>query len=347
MELHQLEAFSAVMSTGSMTGAARLLRRSQPGVTRTIQDLEQEIGYALFDRKGPRVSTTTRAFLLYDEVERSLIGLDAIRASARAIGRDEPMPLRIVATPALAAALAPRAIAKLAQTPGHEHTRGDTQLRSVSTEQAVRALLSRAADVGIATLPLDHAALDVHYIIDAPCVAVLHRDDPLAQHAVLPLARLAGQPVATLANRYRLRNRIDRAFGQAGIALHVTLETNASLNAMMAAQQRLGVAIVDPVTAFGLRLADLEVRPLDVSIPFLYGVVTLSGRPRTGAVDVLIETLVDVSHTLLPGAVRHAASQHGALVAHDRADSADSADSTGDSTSTSSSSAHRGTGVSA
>ncbi|MDQ0625933.1 LysR family transcriptional regulator [Paraburkholderia graminis] len=345
MELHQLEAFSAVMSTGSITGAARLLRRSQPGVTRTIQDLEQEIGYALFERKGPRVSPTSRAFLLYDEVERSLIGLDAIRASARAIGRNEPLPLRIVATPALAAALAPRAIAQLGHAHPEEHTRGDTQLRSASAEQVVQALLSRAADIGIATLPLDHAALDVHYIIEAPCVAVLHRDDPLAQEAILPLARLAGQPVATLANRYRLRNRIDRAFGQAGVALHVALETNASLNAMMAAQQKLGVAIVDPVTAFGLRLADLEVRPLDVSIAFLYGVVTLSGRPRSGAVDAMIETLADVSHALLPSAVRHAASQHGALVAHDRAECTDHADSAGEHTR--SSSTHRDPGVSA
>src|SRR6266702_833408 len=275
MELHQLEAFSAVMSDGSMNGAARLL------------------------------------------------GLAAIRASARAIGRDEPMPLRVVATPALAAALAPRALAKLTQGGAQGSERIDTQLRSASAEQVVQALLSRAADIGIATLPLDHAALDVHYIIEAPCVAVLHRDDPLAQDSVLRLERLAGRPVATLANRYRLRNRIYRAFDQAGIALHVTLETNASLNAMMAAQEKLGVAIVDPVTAFGTRLADVEVRPLDVPIPFLYGVVTLSGRPHTGEIDALIETLADVSHALLPGAVRHAASRHGALVAHDRTDSAD------------------------
>jgi len=333
MELHQLEAFSAVMSTGSITGAARLLGRSQPGVTRMIQDLEQEIGYALFDRKGPRVTPTRRAFLLYDEVERSLIGLDAIRASARAIGRDESMPLRVVATPALAAALAPRALAQLAQ--GHAHTAA--QLRSASAEQVVQALLSRAADVGIATLPLDHAALEVHYIIEAPCVAVLHCDDPLAQHAVLPLAELAGRPVATLANRYRLRNRIDRAFDQAGIELHVALETNASLNAMMAAQGNLGVAIVDPATAFGMRLADVEVKPLDVSIPFLYGVVTPSGLPRTAEVHAMIDALADVSRALLPGAVRHAASRHGALVAHDRADNADDATS----------STHRDTGVTA
>ncbi|MCC8402271.1 LysR family transcriptional regulator [Paraburkholderia sp. MMS20-SJTN17] len=328
MELHQLEAFSAVMSSGSMTGAARLLSRSQPAVTRAVQDLEQEIGYALFDRKGPRVTPTSRAFLLYSEVERSLVGLDTIRASARAIGRDEPTPLRVVATPALAAALAPRALAKLARDHPPGRSRVDTQLRSVSAEQVAQALLSRAADIGIATLPLDHAALDVHYIIETPCVAVLHRDHPLARHAVLPLACLDGQPVATLGNRYRLRNRIDRAFDQASLALHVVLETNASLSAMMAAQEKLGVAIVDPVTAFGMRVGDVEVKALDTAIPFLYGVVTLSGRLRSTEVDAMIETLAQVSHELLPGAVRHAASQHGALVAHDRTSGADNSSDT-------------------
>nr|WP_282960456.1 aldo/keto reductase [Burkholderia cenocepacia] len=52
MELHQLEAFSAVMSAGSVTGAGELLGRSQPAVTRQIQELEADLGYALFDRHG-------------------------------------------------------------------------------------------------------------------------------------------------------------------------------------------------------------------------------------------------------------------------------------------------------
>lgn len=53
MEIRQLEAFAAVMTTGSVTGAARLLERSQPAITRLVQELEAEIGYALFARSGP------------------------------------------------------------------------------------------------------------------------------------------------------------------------------------------------------------------------------------------------------------------------------------------------------
>ena len=308
MELHQLEAFSAVISAGSITGAGRLLGRSQPSVTRAIQDLELELGYALFDRKGPRVTPTQRAFLLYAEVERSLVGLDAIRASARAIGLDEARPLRVAATPSLAAALVPRALARSGAP-------ADTHLRSAAAEHVVDALLSRAVDVGIATLPLAHGDIDLHYVIEAPCVAVLRNDDPLAQVPSLSLAQLAPRGLATVANRYRLRRGIDRAFEAAGLRAHVVLESNASLNAMMAAQAGLAIAIVDPATAFGTPVAGITTRALDVDIPFFYGVFSAAGRPLRQDAKALIEAIEAVSVDLLPGAKRHGAERHDALLA--------------------------------
>jgi DNA-binding transcriptional LysR family regulator len=310
MELHHLEAFSAVMSAGSMTGAGRLVGRSQPGVTRMIQELEQEIGYPLFDRKGPRVTPTRRAFLLYEEVERSLVGLDTIRASARTIGLDAPTPLRVAATPALAAALVPRALATLAR---HEAPL-DVQLRSASAEYVVQALLARSVEVGIATLPLDHGTLALHYIVEAPCVAVVHRDHPLAGPGVLALQDIAAHPVVTVANRHRLRRRIDAAFADAGLQPLIALETNASLNAVMAAHAKLGVALVDPATAFGTRIADTVVRQIDAHIPFLFGVVTLPGKPLTGDASHLVEALARVCVDLLPDSVQHAATQHDVLM---------------------------------
>ena len=84
MELRQLEAFAAVMSTGSVTAAGRLLGRSQPAISRLLQELEAEIGYPLFARSGPRVTPTEQGFLLYDDVERALTSLQQIRGRADA-----------------------------------------------------------------------------------------------------------------------------------------------------------------------------------------------------------------------------------------------------------------------
>ena len=71
VDLRQLEAFAAVMSAGSVTGAGQMLGRSQPTVTRLIQ----ELAFALFERSGPKVTPTQKAFMLWAEVDSALQGV--------------------------------------------------------------------------------------------------------------------------------------------------------------------------------------------------------------------------------------------------------------------------------
>jgi DNA-binding transcriptional LysR family regulator len=308
MELHQLEAFSAVMSAGSVTGAGELLGRSQPAVTRQIQELEADLGYALFDRHGPRVTPTRRAFLLYEEVERSLIGLRAIDARARAIGSEIAQPVRIAATPALAATIVPAALAALPDDAHAPHY----QLRSESAEHVVHEVLAGTADVGVVTLPMAHAGLDVHWIAQTPCVAVLAAGDPLAAKPRIALRDLARRRIVTVANRHRLRQRIDAAFAAARVESRVFIETNASLNAVMAARAGVGIGIV------ALPVDGVVARPLDVDIPFAFGVATPAGKTRTAAVDALLNALHRTTRALFDDAVFHDASAHDALLRGDR-----------------------------
>ncbi|HDR9228406.1 TPA: LysR family transcriptional regulator [Burkholderia vietnamiensis] len=314
MELHQLEAFSAVMSAGSVTGAGELLGRSQPAVTRQIQELEADLGYALFDRHGPRVTPTRRAFLLYDEVERSLVGLRAIEARARALGDETAEPVRIAATPSLAAALVPAALAALPDGAHAPHY----QLRSESAEHVVHEVLAGTADIGVVTLPIAHAGLDVHWIAQARCVAVLAAADPLATKPRITLRDLAQRRIVTVANRHRLRQRIDAALAAARVDVRVFVETNASLNAVMAARAALGIAIVDPATGVALPVEGVVVRPLDADIPFAFGVATPAGKPRTASVDALLDALQRTTRTLLDGVIFHDASVHDAWMRGDR-----------------------------
>jgi DNA-binding transcriptional LysR family regulator len=70
MNIRDLEAFIAVVETGSIGGAALRLNLTQPGVTRRVQSLEHTLGTALLDRrsKPPRVTTAGRA--AYDQARR-------------------------------------------------------------------------------------------------------------------------------------------------------------------------------------------------------------------------------------------------------------------------------------
>ncbi|MCG7324631.1 LysR family transcriptional regulator [Achromobacter sp. ACRQX] len=309
MELRQLEAFAAVMSTGSVTAAGRLLGRSQPAISRLLQELEAEIGYPLFARSGPRVTPTEQGFLLYDDVERALTSLQQIRGRADEIARGQAQPLLVTATSALAAGLVPAALKRIEDRLGAARV----QLRSASPERVVHAVLSGAAQLGVTSLPLEHRGLTVHWIAQAPCVVALPEDNPVAQHAVVPVSALAGRRLITMANPYRLRRRLDAALSHNVQALG-TIETNSSVNALAAVRAGLGVSVLEPVTAYGSPVAGVAIRPIDLDIPFFFGVITPQSQTLTPACQAMADALAEAAAALLPGFVLHDACEHSALL---------------------------------
>ena len=309
MELRQLEAFAAVMSTGSVTAAGRLLGRSQPAISRLLQELEAEIGYPLFARSGPRVTPTEQGFLLYDDVERALTSLQQIRGRAEEIARGQAQPLLMAATSALAAGLVPDALKRIETRIGAARV----QLRSASPEQVVHAVLSGAAQLGATSLPLEHRGLTVHWIGQAPCVAALPEDDPVAQQAVVPVSALAGRRLITMANPFRLRRRLDAALAPNG-QMPGTLETNSSVNALAAVRAGLGVSVLEPITAYGAPMTGVAIRPVDLDIPFFFGVITPQSQTLTPACQAMADALAQAAADLLPGFVLHDACEHSALL---------------------------------
>ena len=299
-DIRQLEAFAAVMSAGSVTGAARLLGRSQPAVSRLIQDLEADTGYALLHRSGPRITPTSRGLRFHAEVERHLSSLAHIRERANAIGLDEPASLTIAATPSLAAGILPQAIAAVTPNliPRHLH------VQALAAENVIQAVLARSADFGISSLPLEHPGLDVHWVADAPCVVALSADDPLASGDIVRLADLAARRIITLANPYRLRHRIDEALERAGVVPQQMIDVNASITALTMVRAGLGVAIVEPATVVGISIEGTVMRVLDHTVPFLFGAISPAALPMTPTVSAIIDAARAVA-LAMPGCRLH------------------------------------------
>lgn len=114
-----IEVFRAVMTAGSVTGAADLLHSSQPTASRELARLEALLGYALFERLQGRLRPNARALALWDEVQRSWQGLERVVDRAVALGRSDAAQLSVLCLPALAHALLPGAAARLLQASPH------------------------------------------------------------------------------------------------------------------------------------------------------------------------------------------------------------------------------------
>jgi DNA-binding transcriptional LysR family regulator len=311
MDLRQLEAFAAVMSAGSITGAARLLGRSQPALTRLIQELEGALGFSLLHRSGPRITPTQQGLRFHQEVEPVIAWLRHLRERAGAIAADKPRSLEIASIASFSAGMLPAALQRL----GHDALPEQVHIRTALAEQVVQSVATHVAEIGVTSLPVDHPALEIHWIGEAPCVAAVRSDDPLADAATIPLAAIAGRRLITMANPFRWRRRVDVALADAGVLPSGILDTNTSNTAMMAARAGLGIAIIEPVIAYGMPIEGVAIRPLDVPISFFWGVVTPYGKPLTALVEGLVGMLETLAHETLPGFVKHPATARDRLMA--------------------------------
>jgi DNA-binding transcriptional LysR family regulator len=82
MNIRHVEIFRAVITNGTASRAAEVLRISQPAVSKAIQELERYIGFDLFHRIKGRIVPTSEAQLFFKEVEQSFAGMDYLRNAA-------------------------------------------------------------------------------------------------------------------------------------------------------------------------------------------------------------------------------------------------------------------------
>jgi DNA-binding transcriptional LysR family regulator len=192
------------------------------------------------------------------------------------------------------------------------------RLRSAAPEQVVQDVLNGVVQLGASSLPLEHKGLQVLWLGQAPCVAVMVAGDLLAALPVVPLAALAQRRIVTMSNPYRLRHRLNAVWPQGAGAADAALqqpfiETNSSINAQALVRAGLGVAVLEPLTALGAPAEGVVVRPLDLPIPFDFGVVVPAGRPISAPVQALADALLAAAQAV-PGFVQHSAAEQARLL---------------------------------
>ncbi|MEY9783460.1 LysR family transcriptional regulator [Sinorhizobium fredii] len=117
MNLRQIEVFHAVMTNGTASRAAEVLRISQPAVSKAVQELERSTGLALFHRINGRLLATSEAQLFFREVEQSFTGLIHLRSAAARIRDFGSGEIRLASLSALSTNVVPKALFEFPKAP--------------------------------------------------------------------------------------------------------------------------------------------------------------------------------------------------------------------------------------
>ncbi|MGX6568909.1 LysR substrate-binding domain-containing protein [Cupriavidus necator] len=245
MKIRQLEAFRAVMLCQTVTRAAEMLHISQPATTRLIADLEEAVGFALFERLRGRLHPTAEAQALFEEVQRSLVGIDRIAQTALEIRDMQRGSLQIAAAPALALSFLPRAIAAFMQ----DHPQTHITMLPHSSRTVVNMVSEQRCDVGFAILSMNHPSTHGERLLSTRMVCAIPAGHWLAGKEVIRPEDLAGERFVSHPRVLDSRLQIDALFASYGIECKVQVETQVSWSICAFVEEGLGVALIDPITA--------------------------------------------------------------------------------------------------
>lgn len=285
LNLRQIEAFRAVMRTGTVVAAADTLNVSQPAVSRLISQMEMRLGFPLFERKGRRLMPSSQGEKLFREVERVYVGVERIAQAAVDIKHHRTGELRVASMPGLSMWILPRAVRRF-----HElHPGVYLFVNSVLSRQISELVGIREIDVGVVELPVLDPAVDVYPIDSQPAVLLVHQNHRFAGRPRVSLGELGPETLILLSQHSALRLALEQAFYQLKVAPNIAFETPHSLIACAMVREALGAAIVSNQTAKQFDGRGMHVIELEERITLDFGVVL----PKIGARNPLSEVFVE------------------------------------------------------
>ncbi len=215
----------AVRQGFNLTAVAAALHTSQPGVSRQIRELEDELGIELFHRAGKRLTgLTPPGQAVLPIVERLLLEADNLKRAGDDFASQSRGTLTIAATHSQARYALPPAVRDFSAA----HPEVALRLHQGGPKQVAEMLLSGEADIGVAT----EALAEYDELVALPSyrwthAVVVPRGHALALQAergeTLTLEQLARQPLITYEPGYTGRTHIDEAFARRGLTLNLVL----------------------------------------------------------------------------------------------------------------------------
>lgn len=222
MNFQQLRSVREALRRGfNLTEVANALHTSQPGVSRQIRELEDELRIEIFERAGKRLTRLTEpGRMVVPIIERILLDVSNLHNVAQDFAEREAGQLTIAATHSQARYALPGAVADFRSL----YPRVSLNLHQGSPHQIAQLLIDGVADIGIAT----EALASYEQLIALPCYRWTHcviapKSHELHDGQALTLERLARHPIITYEAGFTGRSHIDAAFERVDLKPQVVI----------------------------------------------------------------------------------------------------------------------------
>jgi len=259
LTLRQIEVIRAVMLTGTIAGAARLLNVAAPGLSRLMKHTEDSLGAKLFSRRGGRFVPAPEATSIFAQINELHRNLDNLQFAIGALERGRGAEFRFGATPSIGHAMAPLAVADLRR----RYPDLLIDLDILKLEDTIDFLLLARGEVAAVSSRLDHPALTFERLAEGQLYCIVAEENPLASRTRIAAAEIAAHPLIGVDPRDPYGRIITDIFARARLQYRAPIKARFGVTVCALVRQNLGVGVIDGFTlaeqnSFGLRVIPIE-----------------------------------------------------------------------------------------
>jgi DNA-binding transcriptional LysR family regulator len=244
LTLRQIEVIRAIMVTGSIAGAARLLNVAAPGISRLMKYSEDSLGVRLFDRRAGRYVPTSQARNIFDLLDTVHRKIDDLQSAVADLGRGKSQELSIASVPSIATVMMPRAIAALRR----RYPDLGLDINILKIEEAVDYLLLGRGEAVAISSRFEHPLIEFDLLASGRLLCIVPESSPLATRERISPEEMAQHPLIGINPRDPYGAIMAAMFVNAGIDYRMNVKARFGTTVCSMVAAGLGIAIIDEFT---------------------------------------------------------------------------------------------------
>ncbi|GGE43760.1 LysR family transcriptional regulator [Actibacterium pelagium] len=258
MTLRQIEVIRAVMMTGTITGAGKMLNVSAPGISRLVKHTEESLGIRLFERKAGLFTPSVEAGPVFDQIREVYRGVENLQESIGSLQKGEDVSLAFASAPSVAQFIAARVLKRV-------RSRYDDlfiDLNILKIEETPDYLLLERGEFVIMSSEVQNAAIENEKIAEGRLVVILPEGHPLAEKAEVSVHDLVDEKIISMDPMDPYGAKLAKPFLDEGIEIHHSMRGRFAQTVVSLVRHGLGVALIDVFSVAEVYMPGLVRRPL-------------------------------------------------------------------------------------
>lgn len=285
MTLRQIEVVRAVMMTGTISGAAKLLNVSAPGISRLVKYTEESLGIRLFERKAGLFLPSVEASRVFDQIREVYRGVENLQQAVGSLQKGQDVRLAFASAPSIAQFIAARAL----RTVRNHFPDLFIDLNILKIEETVEYLLLERGEFVIMSSPVHNEAIENLEIARGSLVVVLPEGHHLAGKDFISVMDLKDESLIGIDPADPYGALLASPFLQAGLPLNHSMRGRFAQTVVSLVRHGLGCAVIDEFSVAEVYLPGLVRRPLLEEVAVCSYVVRKKGRELSGFADFTIQ----------------------------------------------------------